>query len=58
MCTVIAHRRQNKYQFLKPTKISQGNHSISVTLTIIGLGGNCGEKSGNLDRSQNDQSDY
>ena len=57
MCTVMSHRRQNKYQFFKPMKISQGKHDISVTLIIIGFGENCGEKSGNLDGSQKDQYD-
>lgn len=57
MCTVMSHRRQNKYEFLKPMKISQGNHDIRIALMIIRFARNCGEKTGNLDGSQKDQYD-
>lgn len=43
MYSVIFHRRQNKYQFQKLKRFSQGNHDINITIRIIGFSGNGGQ---------------
>lgn len=39
MYSVIFHRRQNKYQFQKLVRFSQGNHDINIKIRIIGFSG-------------------